>query len=1465
MANNNIRKDLPIQSILGHITDMTKALEGLESVLGNVSGSVSGVAGGGVDKLRDTIKGLEQTIQKNTTRAEKATQSIAGSGSFTPAQMDQVKRAESAEQDVTKAKLIGREQAPEPKLNNAEKRQLVKKYEFVANEMGKPPEKRRIETSMGMIVSKEGARVPKAMQGEIMPEDRFFNLQRAYSEAGQGSQAVGGSGRRGNDVTVTGNDVYVYGKNIQGDRPTTPDKQVLGPDKSMYGPHQQIADMTREASDTRKVSDEAKKRAFENVRSQEITPDFTSQQRMFQTTTGYDMGDLPKAVMSHRTSGKNISELDKTIGKLRTSLEDMGDEESKQNQDVINAMTDLRGSVVDSRDGFGKALSEFREVQNKDKNDPQRIEREKKLVQAIEKLEGALDRSRRATEDAAALAGGGGGGPGGGGMRAMAGKFLGKLAPWLQGASAIAGMGFAGAQAYMGAAQTLDKQVFEGELRANQAAASVAQTAFRTRMDSVDMTRAENMIRFRGEQIFGAENVKYLGREGMGRAIQTGFEMEEMLRGMQRRQRTMGTLRGVGQIGAGGAEMLLGTGGVLEGRGKINLNTLLGSHMFMQGGGRAFQGLENITQATLGNQYTAFEGLDDSLLAKGVGYFSLGDKRDKQFSEAQRRELLQSLQRGQQRAVQLVEAEMRQRQPEIKGLQEILDIEQGEIQAASMVGAGRLTAKDISGYLSRQEKIRDEKIEADLNISETRRSEEYKRISKQYGVSEEQIEGIRHGVELTDRYNQEKARVEKQIKTERIRENLEKQKASDTGVMDTVGDVVGGITGSARRSVGWWTSKALGAVNPFATSDDYYRKFFESGDEARSRASRERIASLSPTQRMRMKRERDFFARDPGPMELYRLYPSLADETRKASLVGDLPAEWLGGPPPGEPQMSMVRPETKPGAPMSKELTPREMWNFREIANAAAKADAAKAADMAANQENREAEAEARRRYLNTEISKSMMSPKEFVVAEAQLASALDIETSDKSLEAIDERIKRAGSLAQMGLAGFGTREQLLGNLTGISRVAGGRDENMQRLREVLTSAVAAGFDGSRMSQQFVQSTLKISDTLRLTDVGRTAQEAGVAARMLSAGGLGTKADEFSLGLATEGMMRVGQITGQTGGYVGGQKFLSLFAQNVGIGGGGALMQSMNYHQVDDFISQLDKGSDARDINELEKNIVDPKYRAIIRERSRVTGVKDPKKLIEMITKEMRGVQAGGAEAIERGLNLVGRRSGFDFDKSVDRVTKSKDWSVEGFVEQMKDEQARVMNLGILTPGGAEGASTHYLSEVMKNLSPEQREKLKEKYGGDFEKKIARTIDMGQKRKNLRAYIDNMSKDMGKQVFDQPSMSDYKKYIKEGGSAFEVGGVTLDEEKLKELEGKGAAGEKEFQRLAKKGGFDRMDILEAAQREVQTGVEQQRFVLSSLDAAAVNQFKDSMTQAIRDSRDPNEKKGKNNFNISGGD
>ena len=178
------------------------------------------------------------------------------------------------------------------------------------------------------------------------------------------------------------------------------------------------------------------------------------------------------------------------------------------------------------------------------------------------------------------------------------------------------------------------------------------------------------------------------------------------------------------------------------------------------------------------------------------------------------------------------------------------------------------------------------------------------------------------------------------------------------------------------------------------------------------------------------------------------------------------------------------------------------------------------------------------------------------------------------------ERTKDVLGLQQAGLGSF---DSLLGNLAGLNTARGGGD-NVSSLKEILTNAVATGFDRSRSAQQFVESVVDLSGRLGVTETNELSRQLAVSSRLFSADIKGDRSDEMGLAKARSAMDAVAAATSSTDGYLGALKAATLIRGGVTLDSGATLYSRLSTAQMQSFSTTLKNSGDIKNIEDL-KNL----------------------------------------------------------------------------------------------------------------------------------------------------------------------------------------------------------------------------------------------------------------------------------------
>jgi hypothetical protein len=122
--------------------------------------------------------------------------------------------------------------------------------------------------------------------------------------------------------------------------------------------------------------------------------------------------------------------------------------------------------------------------------------------------------------------------------------------------------------------------------------------------------------------------------------------------------------------------------------------------------------------------------------------------------------------------------------------------------------------------------------------------------------------------------------------------------------------------------------------------------------------------------------------------------------------------------------------------------------------------------------------------------------------------------------------------MIKLGRSGLGDFGYMTGAVGSLNQAIGGSN-NINQLTTVLGTAVAAGFDKARTSQQFVAAVTDLSGVLKMGKVDTASGSLAEAIKWVTATGRG---DEKAVRLAQQGLSDYNQFMTQTEGLMGGMR-----------------------------------------------------------------------------------------------------------------------------------------------------------------------------------------------------------------------------------------------------------------------------------------------------------------------------------------
>jgi hypothetical protein len=450
----------------------------------------------------------------------------------------------------------------------------------------------------------------------------------------------------------------------------------------------------------------------------------------------------------------------------------------------------------------------------------------------------------------------------------------------------------------------------------------------------------------------------------------------------------------------------------------------------------------------------------------------------------------------------------------------------------------------------------------------------------------------------------------------------------------------------------------------------------------------------------------------------------------------------------------------------------------------------------------------------NTPMALMELTGAEYITRHAQLTNALGVGRAASMRE-----LQR---VTWMGRAGLGDFQTLLGNVTDIQRVTGGAGTTtgIQRLENVMSQAVAAGFDKSRVAQSFFRTTSELSRSLGLTRLGGMAQYLGFTARTMA---VGDRPDERALAEAARGITAYGEYTRQVGGVMGAAKLQGIFGAGVDFAGGAGTLARLSAPEISDFLAQLGTG-----------DITSPKLQDLVREH----GIEGTRRVLRTTRR--------AATALPRGLfNLIMGRDA-NFQKNIENVRNAGNDATRRR-DALLEFRKNLRFAGDVLQIGGEGLiamGTEYLTELG---IPEKT--AKDALSGQIER--SKVIFRDPAQVNLRRYIDGLVSDFARGQKGGVGLTEYQKYLVQGGAALRIGefeseeaqqkygafaGQVMDTASIAAAQkaaggtGKEAAAAKAYLEQAERslGNISRLDLARGASYAAEVRTEDQRVWVSNM-------------------------------------
>lgn len=353
------------------------------------------------------------------------------------------------------------------------------------------------------------------------------------------------------------------------------------------------------------------------------------------------------------------------------------DENDRQfTQLQITVLKNLEKAIQDNTREFNSALKVFEDEAKKGAVTAPTTERLRQQMMTMDQLRESSEELRKTVPGAFVMPSGGGGGRGGftGWIDEM------RRRPGVAAAGAIAGLGLAAAQAYIGITQAMGAAVQDAPVRRIQAEGNLAELRYRRELESVDMTNPENILKYRTDLLFRSARPEYLGTGSKADIV--GGQVSGFQRMLEQRAHERALDVGmVGKVmGAAGAGLQAGImGGLLGG-------PVTGVIAGVAGAGASFtQGAAATLEQTMSSRWAQELGLHEGF--SGV----LGDiALDKNFKvhavEAQKAVKKERALYALETAEKLKQSELKKYMPQLMAMREAQQLYEGEREGAVLVG-----------------------------------------------------------------------------------------------------------------------------------------------------------------------------------------------------------------------------------------------------------------------------------------------------------------------------------------------------------------------------------------------------------------------------------------------------------------------------------------------------------------------------------------------------------------------------------------------------------------------------------------------------------------------------------------------------------------------------------------------------------------------------------------------------------
>jgi hypothetical protein len=409
-----------------------------------------------------------------------------------------------------------------------------------------------------------------------------------------------------------------------------------------------------------------------------------------QSAQGFSAGNTPRSIDDFKLArGYNQKDLPRILGmsedaaKLASNLGGIAG--STTNTNVQGALNSVKSDLLRQNEMFIANLSKYNSA-GPGTDDQKKAFAE--LTKAMRDLEDAVDNANSISKDAARFGGGGGSG-GSGGIGGQIAEFFQKNR---RGIGAVTDLAVAGVSAYLAVDVATKRATYGKQMERDEAVANLASGSFQNLMASHDMSKAENLLRYRGDMITpGAFN--YLGKGGLDRAMDSSRAMEKDKIDLLKSERNQALWSGFGQAVTG-----VGTG--------LALGSISGGLGLAAGVGGIIAGVGTMANAYYGSEYTAISGGLDGIKGGPMAQrAALAKLKAEEFSNAQK----------------FQELELQMNPQKVMGTQEYLDRARAQNRAAALVGGYAMSGNSSSRVTlnDSEQKTLDDSIRASDAIKES--------------------------------------------------------------------------------------------------------------------------------------------------------------------------------------------------------------------------------------------------------------------------------------------------------------------------------------------------------------------------------------------------------------------------------------------------------------------------------------------------------------------------------------------------------------------------------------------------------------------------------------------------------------------------------------------------------------------------------------------------------------------------